>query len=96
MLAQLRRNLVLLYGAEMLGKVLGLVVFGYLGRTLLAARYGDLEFALGILFLLNLVIDAGLGHYGAREAAIALGFVTDAEFDAWVVPEAMVGPSPRS
>jgi fumarate hydratase class II len=31
-----------------------------------------------------------------REAAIALGFVTDAEFDAWVVPEAMVGPSPRS
>lgn len=69
MLAQLRRNLVLLYAAEMLGKALGLVVFGYLGRTLLAARYGDLEFALGILFLLNLVIDAGLGHYGAREAA---------------------------
>jgi O-antigen/teichoic acid export membrane protein len=53
----------------MLGKVLGLVVFGYLARVLLAARYGDLEFALGILFLLNLVIDAGLGHYGAREAA---------------------------
>jgi O-antigen/teichoic acid export membrane protein len=69
MLARLRRNLMLLYGAELLGKVLGLVVFGYLGRTLLAARYGDLEFALGILFLLNLVIDAGLGHYGAREAA---------------------------
>jgi O-antigen/teichoic acid export membrane protein len=69
MLAQLRRNLALLYAAEMLGKVLGLVVFGYLARVLLAARYGDLEFALGILFLLNLVIDAGLGHYGAREAA---------------------------
>ena len=69
MLEQLRRNLALLYGAEMLGKVLGLVVFGYLGRTLLQARMGDLEFALGILFLLNLVIDAGLGHYGARELA---------------------------
>lgn len=69
MLAQLRRNLALLYGAELLGKVLGLVVFGYLGRALLTARYGDLEFALGILFLLNLVIDAGLGHYGARELA---------------------------
>jgi len=69
MFAQLRRNLVLLYGAEMVGKLLGLVVFGYLARELLTARYGDLEFALGILFLLNLVIDAGLGHYGAREAA---------------------------
>ena len=69
MLAQLRRNLALLYAAEMAGKILGLVVFGYLARVLLAARYGDLEFALGILFLLNLVIDAGLGHYGAREAA---------------------------
>lgn len=53
----------------MLGKVLGLAVFGYLGRTLTQARYGDLEFSLGILFVLNLVIDAGLGHYGAREAA---------------------------
>ncbi len=31
-----------------------------------------------------------------REAAIALGFVTDAEFEAWVVPAAMVGPAPRS
>ena len=69
MLEQLRRNLALLYGAELLGKVLGLIVFGYLGRTLLQARMGDLEFALGILFLLNLVIDAGLGHYGARELA---------------------------
>jgi O-antigen/teichoic acid export membrane protein len=69
MLARLRRNLLVLYGAELLGKILGLVVFGYLGRTLGAGRYGDLEFALGILFLLNLVIDAGLGHYGAREAA---------------------------
>jgi O-antigen/teichoic acid export membrane protein len=68
-LAQLRWNLVVLYGAELLGKVLGLVVFGYLARVLLQARYGDLEFALGILFLMNLVIDAGLGHYGAREAA---------------------------
>jgi O-antigen/teichoic acid export membrane protein len=69
MLAQLRRNLALLYAAELAGKVLGLVVFGYLARVLFTARYGDLEFALGILFLLNLVIDAGLGHYGAREAA---------------------------
>jgi len=66
---RLRRNLLVLYAAELIGKLLGLVVFGYLGRTLLQDRYGDLEFALGVLFLLNLVIDAGLGHYGAREAA---------------------------
>jgi O-antigen/teichoic acid export membrane protein len=71
LLAQLRRNLALLYAAEFTGKVLGLVVFGYLARVLQTTRYGDLEFALGILFLLNLVIDAGLGHYGAREAAKA-------------------------
>lgn len=69
MLAELRRNLALLYGAELIGKILGLVVFGFLARVLLTARYGDLEFSLGILYLLNLVIDAGLGHYGAREAA---------------------------
>jgi len=31
-----------------------------------------------------------------REAAIALGFVTGEDFDQWVKPEAMVGPSPRS
>ncbi|MEQ1857764.1 MAG: oligosaccharide flippase family protein [Longimicrobiales bacterium] len=85
MLAQLRRNLVLLYAAETLGKILGLVVFGYLARVLLAARYGDLEFALGILFLLNLVIDAGLGHYGARETA-----KRPAETDRLVAQVAMV------
>ena len=69
MLEQLRRNLVLLYAGETVVKFLGLAMFGFLGRVLLEARLGDLEFALGILFLLNLVIDAGLGHYGAREAA---------------------------
>ena len=62
----LQRNLIILYGAELLGKTLAVIVFGYLSRTLLDARFGDLQFALGILFLLNLVIDAGLAQYGAR------------------------------
>lgn len=77
----------------MLGKVLGLVVFGYLGRTLLAARYGDLEFALGILFLLNLVIDAGLGHYGAREAAKRPGDTDRLVAQVALVRGALVGVS---
>jgi fumarate hydratase class II len=31
-----------------------------------------------------------------RESALALGFVTDDEFDAWVRPEAMLGPTGES
>ncbi|MGH8551425.1 MAG: oligosaccharide flippase family protein, partial [Methylococcales bacterium] len=61
--------MIILYSGEVISKILGIVVFGYLGRTLLEARYGDLEFSLAWLFLFNLVIDAGLAPYGAREAA---------------------------
>ncbi len=31
-----------------------------------------------------------------KEAAMALGYLTEEEFDAWVRPETMVGPSPRN
>jgi fumarate hydratase class II len=31
---------------------------------------------------------------GLREAAVALGFVSEAQYDAWVQPEKMVGPGP--
>merc|ERR1712187_159624 len=31
-----------------------------------------------------------------KEAAIALGYLSEAEFDAWVRPENMIGPSPKS
>ncbi|HEX7477001.1 MAG TPA: oligosaccharide flippase family protein [Polyangiales bacterium] len=67
--SRLKLNLVVLYGAEAVSKVLGLAVFGYLGRTLARGRYGDLEFAIGVLSLLNLVQDAGLPSYAARENA---------------------------
>ena len=30
---------------------------------------------------------------GLREAALALGYVSEAQFDAWVRPEQMIGPS---
>jgi fumarate hydratase class II len=33
---------------------------------------------------------------GLREAALALGYVTPEQFDAWVKPEAMIGSGPRS
>ena len=69
MLPRLTRNLAFLYGAEALGKLLALLVFGHLGRALLESRYGDLEFAIAIVFLLNLVMEAGLAPYAAREAA---------------------------
>lgn len=42
---------------------------------------------------------AKIAHYAhhedlsLREAALKLGYVTEAEFDAWVRPEAMTGPS---
>ena len=29
-----------------------------------------------------------------KEAALALGYLTSAQFDAWVQPSAMVGPQP--
>jgi len=62
-------NLSLLYAGEALSKLLGLFVFAYLNRVLTKGRYGDLEFAFGLVFVLNLLMDAGLAHYGAREAS---------------------------
>ena len=66
---RLGANLTFLYTGEALSKLLGLVVFAYLNRVLTKGRYGDLEFAFGLVFVLNLLMDAGLAHYGAREAA---------------------------
>ena len=62
-------NLTFLYAGEAVNKLLGLVVFAYLNRVLTKDRYGDLEFAFGLVFVLNLLMDAGLAHYGAREAS---------------------------
>lgn len=62
-------GLLFLYAGEIGGKLIALLVFGRLWRVLGESRYGDLEYALGLLFVANLVLDAGLAPYGAREAA---------------------------
>jgi O-antigen/teichoic acid export membrane protein len=62
-------NLVFLYGGELASKLLALVVFGYLNRVLSKERFGDLEFAYGLVFVLALLADAGLALYGSREAS---------------------------
>jgi fumarate hydratase class II len=31
-----------------------------------------------------------------KEAGLALGFLTEAQFDEWVVPADMIGPTPKS
>ncbi len=66
---RLTQNIALLYGAEVVGKLLGFAVFAYLSHVLAKTRYGDLEGALAFLFIFNLVIEAGLGPWGAREAS---------------------------
>lgn len=62
-------NLLWLYGGELLAKLLGVATFGYLARSLERERYGELESAIAVVFVLNLVQEAGLMPYGAREAA---------------------------
>ena len=69
MRARLAKNLLYLYGAETAGKLLAIYVFGRLARVLGDARFGDLEFSLGALFVLNLLLDAGLAPFGVREAS---------------------------
>ena len=65
----MRSGLLWLYGAEALGKILALYAFGHLGRVLLEAGMGDLEFSLHALFVAALLLDAGLAPYGVTEAS---------------------------
>ena len=62
-------NLAWLYAGNLVAKVLSMVAFIYLMRTLSMSSYGDLEFAFSVWFVLNLVQDAGLAPWGLREAA---------------------------
>lgn len=65
----LTRNLVWLYAGDLVAKVLTLAAFVALWRHLGPERMGDLEFAIAVWFVLNLMQDAGLEIYGGREAA---------------------------
>ena len=62
-------NLGLLATGEMLSKVFTLVAFAHLARVLGPVSFGNIEFALAVIFIFSLLIDLGLGIYGAREIA---------------------------
>jgi PST family polysaccharide transporter len=62
-------NLGLLATGEMLSKCFTLVAFAHLARVLGPASFGNIEFALAVIFIFSLLIDLGLGIYGAREIA---------------------------
>jgi len=67
--APLVRNFILLAAGEFAGKVFGFVAFAYLARVLGPGEFGQLEFALAVIFFFTLLVDCGLGAYGARELA---------------------------
>src|SRR5262249_20165853 len=66
---RLTLNFVVLSGAELLSKAAGALAFAYLARVLGPATFGQLEFAIAIVFFFTLVVDTGLSAYAAREVA---------------------------
>lgn len=68
-LPRLATNYALLSGAEFISKILAAIAFAYLARILGPQSYGYLEFVIAIIFFFTLVVDSGLGSYGAREIA---------------------------
>lgn len=62
-------NLGLLATGETISKAFTLIAFAYLARVLGPSSYGIIEFALAVIFVFSLVVDLGLGVYGAREIA---------------------------
>ena len=66
---RLAANFAALSAAEFISKILVALAFAYLARVLGPEIYGHLEFTLAIIFLFSLVVDTGLGTFGAREIA---------------------------
>jgi O-antigen/teichoic acid export membrane protein len=66
---RLAANFALLSGGEIVSKLFGLAAFAYLARVLGPTEFGNLEFALAIIFFFTLLVDGGLNQYGAREIA---------------------------
>ena len=52
-----------------MSKLFALAAFAYLARILGPTDFGNLEFALAIIFFFTLLVDCGLSQYGAREIA---------------------------
>jgi O-antigen/teichoic acid export membrane protein len=68
-LPRLALNYAVLTTGEFVSKLLAAVAFAYLARVLGPELYGHLEFVLAIVIFFTLVVDCGLGSYGAREIA---------------------------
>jgi O-antigen/teichoic acid export membrane protein len=62
-------NLVVLVLGEGIAKLFTLVAFAAMARVLGPEQFGILEWAMALVMILGLVIDFGLGAYGAREVA---------------------------
>lgn len=62
-------NFAVLSGAEFISKAAAALAFAFLARVLGPESYGQLEFALAVIFFFILIVDTGLGVYGAREVA---------------------------
>jgi PST family polysaccharide transporter len=65
----LAKNLVVLGIGEFASKVCGFAAFAYLARVLGPKEFGQIEFALAVTVFFTLLVDSGLGTYGAREVA---------------------------
>ena len=57
----LAKNFFLLGIGEFASKVCGFVAFAYLARVLGPREFGQLEFALALIFFFTLFVDCGLG-----------------------------------
>ncbi len=60
------RDLVVLAGGQLAGKLIGLVVFAMLARTLRPEGYGAVEFVIGLAGFLAIAIDGGLGTIAVK------------------------------
>jgi O-antigen/teichoic acid export membrane protein len=67
----LAKNYFYLSIAEMASKVITFAAIAYLARAVGPTAYGYFEFAAAALFCAGLIVDQGLGPYGAREIARA-------------------------
>ncbi len=70
---KLVRDFAVLAGGQVATKLIGLVVFAILARTLDPAGYGAVEYIVGLAAFMVMAIDCGLGMVGVRRIAAAKG-----------------------
>ncbi len=66
---KLIKNFFYLSGAEVVSKLVTFVAIAYLARVSGPVSYGYVEFASAVMLCASLLVDQGLGPYGAREIA---------------------------